>query len=458
MITLLEIAERSQKGPIMEEKEWDLALFRTVTELVSKYEIKIPESLDGTWFNTDDSLADRAFQAALDLLTEVGGYCISTNRVVQFSREEITQAIREGPDHVIMGEGRDQRVFGQKKIEGTEPLNLCPGHHSPFSEDLASLVVKNFAQIPRTDFIEGFNFSQTDGREIFGLPLEAYAARRQLAWMREGIRKAGRPGLAVVYYPLTTRAATLIAPMDPDYGLRRTDGVLLSVLPGLKIEHDLLTAAIVFEDYGCFGISGSFGMAGGFFGGVEGAIIEGIVKPITAMLVYRDNINYVGVEPLQGVSALSIPLQPFNWARSVVCQALNRHTHTICMQWVIPTSGPGTENSLLEIAIRSIEAPINGSNLYAVRHSRARMNAGQTPLEAEWMQEVADATQRAGLTRETAVEVLWSLANRLESRQPESGYHISECYDLVHHKPSPEYEQLYKGTKEELGSLGLSFD
>ena len=456
MLSLLDIAERSQKGPIMEEKDWDLGLFRKMTDLVRKYEIR--RSDDGSWFNTDDGLAYRTFCAAIDFLAETGIYCITTNRVIEFSEDEVLQAIHEAPDRVLMGEGRDARVFKQHPIEGREPLNFCPGHHAPFTEELAPLVVKNFAQIPRTDFIEGFNFTQVDGREIFGPPLEAYAARRQLSWMREGIRKAGRPGLAVVYYPLTTRAASLLAPMDPDYGLRRTDGVLLSVLPTVKVEHDLLTAAIVYQDYGCFGISGSFGMSGGFCGGVEGAIIEGIVKPIAAMLAYRDYINYVGVEPLTGVSALAIPLQPINWARSVVCQALNRHTHTICMQWVIPTAGPGTETSLLEVAIRSIEAPLNGSNLYAIRHSRAQINAGQTPLEAEWMLEVADATQRAGLTRETAGEILWKLAKKLEDRQPEPGFPITECYDLVHHRPSPEYERIYKETKEELASLGLCFE
>ncbi len=456
MLSLLDIAERAQRGPIVDEKQWDLGLFHRMTQLVHEYDIRQPE--DGAWFNTDADLADRACEAAMEFLTEVGVYCISTNRVVEFSREEVLQAIREAPTRVLMGEGRDTRVLRQRSIEDMDPLNFCPGHHAPFTEDLAPLVVKNFAQIPRADFLEGFNFTQVDGQEIFGLPLEAYAARRQLAWLREGARKAGRPGLALVYYPLTTRAASLIAPMDPECGLRRTDGVLLSILPDVKMEHDLLTAAIVYQDYGCFGISGSFAMAGGFCGGVEGAIVEGIVKPIAAMLVYRDYINYVGVEPLAGVSARSIPLQPVNWARSVVCQALNRHTHTICMQWVIPTSGPGTETSLLEIAIRSIEAPLNGCNLYAVRHSRAQMNAGQTPMEAEWMLEVADATQHAGLTRETADGILRRLAQKLDGRVPEPGYPITECYDLIHHRPSPQYERVYRETREELASLGLCFE
>jgi hypothetical protein len=317
--------------------------------------------------------------------------------------------------------------------------------------------VKNFAQLPRTDFLEGFNMPAVDGREIFGMPLEVYATRRQLGWMREGIRKAGRPGLALVYYPINTRAAVLLAALDPVAGLRPTDGVLLSALPDVKMEHDLLAMAIVCQEVGCFGLSGSFALAGGFCGGVEGAIIEGVCKPLTAMLCYRDWIHYTGVEHVQALSARKILLQPYNWARSVVNQVLNTKTHTICMAWVIPTSGSGTETGLIENAIRSIEAPLNGASLYAYRRSRAKMNAGQTPLEAEWMLEVADATQRAGLTRATATPLLWALAEKLKGRVPEEGVPIQECYDLVRHRPSPAYERIYLSVKDELARLGLAF-
>jgi methylamine---corrinoid protein Co-methyltransferase len=455
--SLLEVAERTQTGPRIEEKAWDLGLFAKMNELVRKYDIRVPKAPRHPWFNEDDSLAERAYRAALDFLVDVGVYCITTGRVVRFSREEVEREIRAAPREVWMGEGRDRRVFRQQRIEGEGPLGFCPGHHSPFTEDLASLVVKNFAQIDRADFVEGFNFPAVDGREIFGLPAEAYASRRQIAWMREGVRKAGHPGLAVVLYPISTRAAALIAPIDPVAGLRPTDGVLLSILPDVKIEHDLLTAAIVYDDYGCFHLSGSFAMAGGFCGGVEGAIVEGIVKPLAAMLCYRDYISYVGVEHVQTLSAMRIPLQPLGFARSVVSQALNTWTNTICMAWIIPTSGPCTENSLWEVAMRCIEAPINGANLYAPRHSRARLNAGQTPLEAEWMLEVSDAAVRAGLKRDTAGELLWRIAEKLRDRQPEPGLPIGECYDLVRHEPLPCYREVYLKVKEELATLGLEF-
>ena len=74
------------------------------------------------------------------------------------------------------------------------------------------------------------------------------------------------------------------------------------------------------------------------------------------------------------------------------------------------------------------------------------------------MMEVADATQRAGLTRETAQPVMQAIAARLEGRAPEDGLPIQECYDLVHHRPSPNYERIYQETREELASLGLCYD
>lgn len=453
MLTLYEIAERTQTGEKVEEKKWDMDFFKTISELVAKYGIAYPEGVH--YINRNDDLVERAFQAGIEFLERMGVYCITTRRRVRLSRDEILTAIREAPTEVLMGDGRDRRVWKQRKIEGREKLNVCPGHHTPFTEDLAGLVVSNFAQIPRTDFIEGFNFSRVDGREIIGPPMEVYASRRQVGWMREGVRKAGRPGLAIVYYPINTRAEDLIGIIDPDHGLRRTDGILLTLLPDLKMEQDMLSAAIVYEEYGSFKLSGSFAIAGGFCGGIEGAIIEGIAKPIACMMVYRDFIHYTGVEHIHMLNARQILMPGINWARSVVNQALNRFTHTICMRWVIPTSGPGTELCLLEGAMQSIEAPVNGMNLYAPRQARTTTNRGQTPLEAEWMIEVSDAVIDQGYDRQDADELLGLLARRLEGAKPAEGYTITECYDLVHHRPLPAYQEVYVSAKKALADMGL---
>ena len=124
MLSLLEIAERTQSGPKMSEMDWDMGLYRKVTELAQRHDIRVPQEID--WFNTDDGLAERAFQAGVDFLVEAGVYCVSTGRVIRFAREEVLEAIREAPTQIAMGAGDDRATFRQHKVEGQEPLDVCP--------------------------------------------------------------------------------------------------------------------------------------------------------------------------------------------------------------------------------------------------------------------------------------------------------------------------------------------
>ncbi len=457
MLSLLEVAERSQRGPRLEEKEWDMRLFRQMGALTKKYELQYPGG--GLCVNLDDTLPPRAFEAAVEFLSTLGVYCMSTGRVIQFEEHEVRRAASEAPNRAIVGEGRDQRVLTQKCVEGTEPLNHCAGHHAPWSEELLPLAVKNFAQIPAGDYMEGLNFGVVDGREIVGAPLEAYAARREMAWLREGVRKAGRPGMAIAYYPINTRASTLIAPIDPVCGLRRTDGLLLSVLPGIKVEHDMLTAAIVTEDYGCFRVNGGgVSQVGGFCGGVEGAILEAIARCLAGQLVYHDTFVHAGIGSTRTTTAPTIVSRDPNllWGTSVVHQALNRCSRIIVFRSTSGSSGPGTRSTLLEGAMMAILCAVNGANLAHARQHRARMNAAQDPLMKEWAIEVGEATIGARLTRARADEVLRTLYAGIGGKPVERGVeHIRECYDLVNHRPSEAYLGIYLELKEELVRLGL---
>ena len=457
MISLVEIADRMRTGPMMSGKDWDMALFKKMSELVKEYEIKCPDD-PSVWINTDDSLADAAWQAAVDFVVDVGCFCLDRGRVVKFSEEEVREAIRSMQGEVVMGEGKDVRVWRQHEIEGTEPMNVAPGHHAPFTEDLANSVVQNFAMIPRLDFLEGFNFPKIDGYDIYGIPLEAYASKRQVAWVREGVRKAGRPGAAIVLYPISTAASSFLAAIDPVAGLRPTDGLLLSVLPDVKVQYDLITAALVYQSYGYFGISGSFGIAGGFAGGPEGAIIESLAKTIIAWIVYRDNLYYNGVEHFVHVSGGKRSMFPIHFARSVVYQATIRNSDGIPMHWPIPVSELCTESHLEELVLRSIEATVNGANLYVPRVSRSRMNGGQTPADAELMIEASDAAIRSGVKRDDVYGMFKPVISKLMTNStPEPGKLITECYDLQRHRPSPEYQELIAGVKKEFEDCGLQW-
>jgi hypothetical protein len=96
----------------------------------------------------------------------------------------------------------------------------------------------------------------------------AYAARRAGAKVREGLAMVGRSGLAIAYYPVLTGAFSMLAPFDAERGLRTSDGGFFTILPDLMVEEELIGAAQVYHELGCFGLSGGSG-AGPWGGSVE---------------------------------------------------------------------------------------------------------------------------------------------------------------------------------------------
>ena len=71
----------------MSERDFDMKVFiPNLKEVVDNYEIRYDEN---DLVPSDDQAADRLFQAGVNFLARVGVYCQDTNRVIQFTREEI---------------------------------------------------------------------------------------------------------------------------------------------------------------------------------------------------------------------------------------------------------------------------------------------------------------------------------------------------------------------------------
>jgi len=147
MISLLEIAERTKSGPKLIEKEWNMSLFKKMQDLARKY--RLGYSGPDLFFNVDDDYADRAFQAAVDFVVESGVCCVSTNRVVRFTQDEVRKALREVPHEITVGEGKDARRIRKREMEHTSSVSIIGGGHRPWSEKLIPLssIVKSFVQV-----------------------------------------------------------------------------------------------------------------------------------------------------------------------------------------------------------------------------------------------------------------------------------------------------------------------
>jgi hypothetical protein len=476
MSSLLEVADRARSGPKLREKAWNLDLFQTMQTLIQRFHLVQPTQ--ETFFQVDPEYCDRAFHAAIHFLVERGVYCISSHRVIQFTEDEIYRAIRALPARVVIGDGQQTTQIHKRELEDTRPLQTKLAGHGPWSETLLPLplIVRNLAQVSRCAMIEGFNFTRIDGREIYGAPLEAYAAKRAIALMREGLLTAGRPGTAVVYYPISTQASTLIAPIDPHTGLRRSDGILLSTLPDLKVEYSLLTAAIVYDAYGSYRMNGgSFAIVGGFCGGPEGAIIESIAKTLVAWLVYRDCFQYGGCIRQRMESRTYVPTRPlaeelFIWPSIVVNTALSRNTNVIRFGgfYGLPSIGSiGSSESLIIQGLHAMANTVLGSSV---------ISGGLLPPVTEFLLNVSDATIRAGISladmtafiqhalttipRPQKPSTMQMLDRRMVLYTDPIAYFapLQQQYDFVKQQPTPAFLAQVTQAQRFLAQYGLDLE
>jgi methylamine--corrinoid protein Co-methyltransferase len=475
MISLLDVAERAYNGPRKEEMEWNMSLFKKMQELTTRHNLKrpLPEKI----YDVDEDYLGSLFDAAVDFLSEMGVYCISTKRVIEFNEDEVREAANQTQRQLIIGEGKDAHTIQKRKVSDSRPTHINTGGHSAWSQSLIPLplIVRELTRIPRVGSIEGFNFITIDGREVHGTPKIVYAARRAVALIREGVRLAGRSGLAICYYPFLTTTAALIAPIDSKRCLRRSDGILLSVLPDLKVESDLIGAAIVHENYGCYRVNGGAGaQLGGFCGDAYGAMIESVSRNLTAWLVYRDQIQYSGglrvlrsARSIEGRQTEVTAKENRALLQSLLVQfTLRRHTNIITYGGGWPQNGGEdlcSDEHLVETALSCMRSTVLGHNIHL----------GETPppTTVAWAADVSDAATKANLKLPDLYELTQKIrsdklvgktriANRdrrlLLYQNPEA-FLASEqkCYDFIKQRPSEEFLQNKRKVTKYLQDIGL---
>lgn len=418
LISLLELAERAYTGAKLPENDWNLSLYHTIQSLLTRYKLRYcgPDR----FFDVDDDEVDRFFDAAVTLLCELGVYCVTTRRVIPLTEDEIRNAAKSASNNVIVGTGTDQRVLRKRVVEDDRLANFHIGGHCPWSQDVALTMMAAYANVQRNDYIEGFNVTEIDGYEIRGEALSAYAGRRTIEIMRDAVSCVGRPGMAIAYYPTLTRAGVMLAPLDPDNALRKTDGILLSTQRDLKIEENYLHTAMIHERYGGFRLNGgTSSVIGGFCGPLEGAMLETIAKHLVGWICYRDQFSYrptvySQAELLHGRNVnlrVDVKHLPPNWATYVIARAIQRHSNLIVfgagIRGASGTDGPMTVSHLLAAARNVIATTVLGSNI----------SGGSTPYHGEWLIQVSDATVNAHITRQEIRTLLHQLDHEIKTHR-----------------------------------------
>lgn len=450
----LHLIERAQKGPVIKKGEWDLdRIVITTRQLVKKFKIAWdPNQV----VPNDPALADRVFQAALELVQTTGVYQASTGRIIEFEPGELEAGIKAMPQTLVMGEGEDARTLYARKICDPRPPLVWAGNPGvPTPEALFQPMVMSWMQEPIVDLVTCGSLTQVDGYTVLtGEPTEIAATRRELRLMRDGLRQVGRPGMGMLAAQSSVSELGDLAVSHPDY-LRPVDSHLVPLLNELIIDQHNMARAVNSLEYGMRNASLSCVMVGGLGGDAPGSAVLQAASFIAANLVCL--ADYHLLHPIH-IRHVATSTRSVMWVQGIVEQAFARNAPCIIVSDIYPKSGSLTRELLYEVAANATAITISGGHLEGVGANDGASPNG-TGLEARWMGEVGHAVTRQGLTLEDANSLILKLLEKYEHvfDQPggNPGARFDQAYDLKTLRPVPEWTRLYTEVKDDLRRMGL---
>lgn len=452
MLNFFEIIRRALSGPYYTEEEFDLqVLVPKLREVVKKYDIRYDPANP---IPSDDKLADAVFQAALEFYAEVGTYCVDTGRVIRFSRDEILEGVRDAPAAPVFGEGRDKKPMVGRRPESDIPpwCFVGAGGGIVSSEDVYVRLVEGYGRNPLVDSITAPTLTKINGMEIrAGTPLEVLACIRSVVLAREALRRAQRPGLAIMN-SIATAVTDTAKIAGSQFGLRDSDGWLIGSMAELKIAFQRMNEIAYVLSRGGHVVAETSPVLGGYCGGAPGVAVANAAYHLQCILVMR------------GSCQLTFPIH-FNyscntgrdllWSISASTQAISRNSHLPVLDLTYTAAGPMTEMCLYEIACAVMTSVVSGGSIEFGGVAKATSIDHLTPTEPRFASEVARAS--AGLSRGECNEIVKQLLPKYETRlaDPPAGKKFQDCYDVEAIEPCPEYVDLCGKVKDELNACGL---
>jgi methylamine---corrinoid protein Co-methyltransferase len=451
---LPEIVRRSEAGPYMREADFDRALTRRVRELTQAYHLKYdPQVL----VPSDDELASRLYQAALDLFVELGVYNQSTERRILFSRAEVLEAIAAAPCQVTLGCGKDAVVERHRGVESRIPCRMHSGPTgTPCSERYHHLILQSCAQEPLVDCLGHGSISSYMGQAIIpGSPLEILAARAEAASAREAVRQAGRPGMHIEDNAVSLTCAGKMASLELGSGLRPSDGLLIAQMPELKTNYDQLSRVAHLNNIGMHIVDLMTPLIGGLGGGAEGTAIVTVTSHLLGVVCYNASYHFMGhMHLMRSNNTDRMGL----WVQAMSGQALANHTPLVSVNDIYTVSGLGTPEVLWEVAAGAMVGAVCGLHQHGVGATAGNEKDHTSGLEARFQAEVAHAA--LGLKRTEINEIVQKCLSHYEHTlaAPKPGKHFPQLYDTETLEPGAEWLGIYHQVRDELKTLGLDLD
>ncbi|UCE81271.1 MAG: monomethylamine:corrinoid methyltransferase [Methanobacteriota archaeon] len=451
---ILDVMEKALEGTPMSESDYQLRRFAPkVQEKVKEYGIEYNEK---TPIPDDGSLADDVFEAAIELLADVGAYCTSTARVISYSEEEIRRAISEAPKEIELGEGRDRRKLRGRKVgDKTPPWCLLGTGGGACSSDKSFItLVEGYAEIPETNGITTPAITRVGGMRIRpASPLEILGAMRNAVLAREACNRVGREGIPIMNSLSTAESdIAFAAALHPKFGMRRSDAYMICCMDPLKTDFARLNKVTTALSLGgpismCMGP-----LLGGYAGGTEGTAVSNVAHHLMGILTYQS--SWILPFPLH-LRYVSSSCRELLWVISATGQAISRNSHIISLNLNYTSAGPCTPMCLFETSASVIAAVSSGLSIESVGVASNRYEDRTTPVEPRISAEVGHAV--AGMKLSDANAIANKLLAKYESKlaNPPLGKDLSECWDAGRRRPTKEYTSVIRSYKKSMANLGV---
>jgi len=444
---------RAKEGEHCKTKEFEMNRFyKTLRGKIKEYDIKYsPES---SMLPTDD-LIKAAYDAAMDLLLDVGILCTDTERIIKFEKSEVDQAIKLIPKELVLGSGGDEVRIRARGIEDRAPPVVEGGPiGGPVSEELMEMAPKiyeAYAKEPLVDrqWCHGYGSTYKGMPVESGAPIELEYENAIVNAMVEGIEQAGRPGMPISGSSAVTIEAYMSAKWPKGTQLHSY------IMPNMKTDYDSMCRALhcINNDYMVW--TGGQAAIGGLAGPAEGCAITTIAENIAGCMLYNgvEGSTFV-INAIQTgtTSRKSI------WANCLAMSALARHVGMVCRGMpYITHAGPCTEMAFYEIAAATVGGTVSGNN--------PNMGTGKggigvdlfAPLHSRFQAQVARAS--TSLKREDANQIVEIMLKKyeadLQQKKVPGGKRFQDCYDLKTLAPSNEFNEIYLKIVAELKDLGV---
>lgn len=448
----LEVTNRALTGPPCKEKEYDLRVFyKKLQEVIKHYGIAYDPTNP---IPLDNSLVDHLFNAAMDFYVDVGTYCLDTERIIKFTREEVKDAVRSSLPSVQFGEGRNAKTLVSRKPESTVPPWVSAGAVGIGVSDeeiFSSLMRAYVTYVPLMDSLCTASLVSIDGVPVrLGDPTEIEGSMRTVMLTKEALRASSRPGLAIA-----NGVATAVSDKATIAGgslLGPGDAIEIGSIAEMKIDFSLMNKVAYAISTNKNIWAGAGPLLGGYCGGPEGLAVTVVAYNFHALLVQKGTVQHPYPIHYRYICNSS---REMIWANSLAYQAISRNTNVPLVGLCYAASGPAVEETFYEAAASAATNTVSGASIEIQGLAQGRYADHLGPLEARLAAEVAYAV--TGMKREDLNEILKELLKLYEDklRNPDPGKKYQECFDVRRITPAQGYLELYKKAAKTLGDLGI---